>query len=677
MRQFTVQSLVRAVAVSALGVMAGVAHAQEPRVSTTANDFYMYGSQPAVPDEINFDFLREADVCAACHGDYTESQSPYERWRCSMMSQAYRDPVFHAALQIANKDAGDAGQLCLRCHTPMGWFQGRAGANDGSSIDPLDTEGVSCSICHRAVDPQFRAGNPDVDQEVLAALGIDRPPATGQGGPLANGHLVLDQQDRRRGPLDLGEFFFHDWLQSQFHLSSDMCAACHDVSNPAYTKVTGTGGSVSYQAGTLDSHHPTGNKYDMYPVERLYSEWAQSAFANGGVTQTISDGQGGFVGRYGGNGVTQYNTCQSCHMPSIEGTACARGWAARSGPISPSTTSPAPTRGCCAVNDLFSPYETRLEDPALIDAAIGRAVTILQRASDMELLVAGDKLRVRVINEGGHKLPSGYAEGRRMWVNVKFFNASNQLVAERGAYDSSTGTLSQADTKVYEQKQGIDPAVAAISGLPEGESFHFALNNTIVKDNRIPPRGFTNAGFAAVQSAPTGYTYADGQYWDDTLFTIPVGTTSATVSVYHQTSTKEYVEFLRDNANNPIQPGDFVQPPEGSEATTIGEVVHEQWVKWGRSTPTLLDRSSTAARPCKPDLGRQGGVVGADGGARQQRLHLLHQPLLPAEPARRSRRTGRSVRFRRHVQQQRLHRVHQPVLQRVSVSQTRDASLET
>jgi hypothetical protein len=56
-----------------------------------------------------------------------------------------------------------------------------------------------------------------------------------------------------------------------------------------------------------------------------------------------------------------------------------------------------------------------------------------------------------------------------------------------------------------------------------------------------------------------------------------------------------------------------VQPPADSTATTLGEVVHEQWVKWGRSTPTLMDSASTPARACKPDLGRQGGLVGADG----------------------------------------------------------------
>ncbi|HZW05507.1 MAG TPA: GC-type dockerin domain-anchored protein [Phycisphaerales bacterium] len=602
------------VAVLSIAGLAVSAFAQ-PRLPTTRKDFYLYGTQPSTPDEVEFEFLREADVCAACHGDYTESQSPYERWRYTMMSQSFRDPVFHAALQVANKDAAFAGDFCLRCHAPMGWFQGRVTDPDGSSLDPLDHEGVSCSICHRAVDPDYKPGiSPTVDEEVLEALGFDRPPETGMGGPLANSHLVIDKLDRRRGPFDLGEFFYHQFLQSNLHVSSDMCAGCHDVSNPAYTKVTGPGGEPVYVGGSFDTKHPTGNKYDMFPVERLYSEWKQSAFAAGAVTQTVPDGNGGFVGRFGGHNVTSYSTCQDCHMPPVEGTGCAPFLGSPVRPNVPQHNfAGANTWVLRSINDLFSPLETRMDDPAQIDASIGRASTMLQRASDTELLVVGDQLRVRVINEGGHKLPSGYSEGRRMWVNVKFFNAANVQIAERGAYNNATGTLVTADTKVYEQLLGLDAAAAAATGLPAGESFHFALNNVVLKDNRIPPRGFTNAGFAAVQAAPIEATYADGQYWDDTLYTIPAGTASVQVRVFHQTSTKEYIEFLRDNANDPIQGSDFIQPPAGSTATTLGEIVHEQWVRWGRSAPTMMDSVATPARACKPDLGGTGAALGADG----------------------------------------------------------------
>ena len=57
-----------------------------------------------------------------------------------------------------------------------------------------------------------------------------------------------------------------------------------------------------------------------------------------------------------------------------------------------------------------------------------------------------------------------------------------------------------------------------------GESFHFVLNDLVVKDNRIPPRGFTNANFDSIQSPVVDYAYNDGQYWDHTNYTLPAET---------------------------------------------------------------------------------------------------------------------------------------------------------
>lgn len=54
----------------------------------------------------------------------------------------------------------------------------------------------------------------------------------------------------------------------------------------------------------------------------------------------------------------------------------------------------------------------------------------------------------------------------------------------------NTGELTEdADLKRYEVKQGITPELATELGQTPGESFHFVLNNSVVKDNRIPPRG--------------------------------------------------------------------------------------------------------------------------------------------------------------------------------------------
>ncbi len=106
-------------------------------------------------------------------------------------------------------------------------------------------------------------------------------------------------------------------------------------------------------------------------------------------------------------------------------------------------------------------------------------------------------MKVSVTNESGHKLPTGYPEGRRAWINIQFYDVGNNMVFESGAYDAATGTLIHDGTeRVYEAKPGLDGVTAPLVGVPEGPSFHFVLNNRIFKDTRIPPRGFSNANFA-------------------------------------------------------------------------------------------------------------------------------------------------------------------------------------
>jgi len=43
-----------------------------------------------------------------------------------------------------------------------------------------------------------------------------------------------------------------------------------------------------------------------------------------------------------------------------------------------------------------------------------------------------------------------------------------------------------------------------------------------------------------------GHHYDDGQYWDDTFYTLPAGATRAEVRLFYQSTSKEFVEFLRD-----------------------------------------------------------------------------------------------------------------------------------
>ena len=67
----------------------------------------------------------------------------------------------------------------------------------------------------------------------------------------------------------------------------------------------------------------------------------------------------------------------------------------------------------------------------------------------------------------------------------------------------------------------------------------------MLKDNRIPPRGYTVAEFDQPGLRPVGATYVDGQYWDETTYPLPASAVTVVVVLYYQTASKEYVDFLR------------------------------------------------------------------------------------------------------------------------------------
>src|SRR5690349_9620763 len=160
-------SPVRAPVVFALLLVAGLGLAAKSALTslplaTSGSDFHMPGTQPTT---LQNSIVPSTD-CASCHSGYDEAQEPYRRWASSMMAQSARDPVFYAALAIANQDANEAGQMCLRCHTPGAWLDGRCRPGDGSSLDPTlgDLDGVTCNFCHRLVDPIYQPGlSPPVD----------------------------------------------------------------------------------------------------------------------------------------------------------------------------------------------------------------------------------------------------------------------------------------------------------------------------------------------------------------------------------------------------------------------------------------------------------------------------------------------------------------------------------
>ncbi len=511
-------------------------------LATTQLDFILPGTRS---NTLSTDIPPSAD-CDTCH-----SQPVYDRWRGSLMSQAGRDPLMWAALYVANIDAPESGRYCLRCHTPKGWLEDRSHPADGSALLPGDIlNGVPCAVCHRMVDP--RPSTLDeaaaIDQVIRSAL-LNPVPLDFVG----SASLIVDPQDRRRGPFSFGLALpYHPAYQTDFLQQtgdaitrSRMCGTCHNVSNP---QLSWDAGRNQFWPNTLGAPAPVFDTQQIFPVETTFDEWLFSDYARGGV----------FAPQFAGqkpDGIVK--SCQDCHMPRSTGAAADAAF----NPV----TRDCLTTGCLPVHTFVGGnawVPTLLQDPAWRLNALSdrvflqetslQAENMLRKAATLTFtLTLSDTAQlatVRVVNQTGHKLPSGYAEGRQMWLNLKAYDVDRQLIYESGLYNPTTGQLVRdADIKVYEVKQGLTPELAALLLKPAGESFHFVLNNTVVKDNRIPPRGYTQALYNRPGLAPVGALYADGQYWDDTHYRLPLDTARLLVTLYYQTASKEYIDFLRQN----------------------------------------------------------------------------------------------------------------------------------
>jgi hypothetical protein len=603
-RRFIVAAGLGAVVVGAVvPVVIGGGKSGQRKVATTLDDFFMPGTQPN-PNENEFDRVLVSQNCTYCHSDYSMTTAPFDTWVVSLKGQAARDPVWHAAITIANQDANIGGEICIRCHAPGAWLAGKSTTGTTANFEPEDFDSINCNFCHRVVNPVlgkdsavgYPGDEPAPDTSIIAALEKEGLVPTGAG----NARYVVDPVDTRRGPLADVPDNIHGLtpqgdpvrlVYSPFHTQGEFCGTCHDVSNPVFVKQK----NGTYALGRLNTPHPTQNPHDMFPEQRTYSEWANSEFASKGVSFPDN--------RFGGpdhpTGVM--SSCQDCHMPKNFGGACAF-WE-----YEPFFGRDVPQHSFSGSNTwVIRAIRHQLGEEAdyyglteeRVDASVARNVQMLRDASDMALSQRGDELTVRVTNQTGHKLPTGYPEGRRMWLNVVFLDAKGNKVDEIGGYDQASATLSLAGTKVWEAKHAISPEVAKATGLPAFAENHLVLSNVKLLDNRIPPRGFTNKAFAAAGAAPVAYSYADGQYWDDASFDIPSGAAKAVVTLYFQTTTKEYAEFLRD----------------ANVTDSKGQIAYDLWAMFGKSAPIDMDSAVIDLVPDSVlgDLNGDGFVNGAD-----------------------------------------------------------------
>jgi hypothetical protein len=175
----------------------------------------------------------------------------------------------------------------------------------------------------------------------------------------------------------------------------------------------------------------------------------------------------------------------------------------------------------------------------------------------------------KVQNQTGHKLISGFPEGRRMFVNIKAYDSGDNLIYEVNPYSDTIGTLKGLDPTYSPNSPPLGPNETYHDELvyemhpsstltSETKTFHFALATGRYKDNRIPPKGFRIAEASERLVEPVWHgtitpdyfttdEYAGG--YDEASLTIIPAAASIEINLYYQTTSREYVEFLRDEIN--------------------------------------------------------------------------------------------------------------------------------
>ena len=563
--------------------------------------------------------IMRSDNCMGCHGYYDTDVSPYDTWSGSMMAHAGRDPLFWATVAVAEQDFDGVGDLCIRCHSPAGWLDDRSTPTDGSALlDQEDGGGVECMLCHRLT-------NPDGSEH----LGVQNSPFeanTGGANPeayLGGGMFVLADSNDRYGPYNATYTAPHGAVQSNYHRSSDLCGTCHDVSNPVVGDLAHNNGALDnlplgsfsgVPGAPVDDKAAFNNKPHSYGVvERTFSEHKASGFdeiavssystlpapLQNGIMQTAYDAAqlAGLGGDFE-DGTTRFYTCQTCHMMPVEGMGSYLGSGA---PIRKDLAVHDLTGGNTRMGDMIIDMDARGQlqlgsgltqiDKDNIAAGAVRARAMLQDAAKLE--VVGNT--VKVYNLTGHKLTSGYPEGRRMWLNIRWFDANGDKIREDGKYGRLTVThggrtyqveslldLNDPNTKIYQVHGGLtqewaaqllsigtDPnipltfdritgavqqTVGGLAAMPAGttaESFHFALNNVVLSDNRIPPYNMDYDESLIRNCLPMPATQYGNpgpggkfDYWDEFTMNPPAGADHATIRLVYQSTSWEYLSFL-------------------------------------------------------------------------------------------------------------------------------------
>jgi cytochrome c554/c'-like protein len=354
-------------------------------------------------------------------------------------------------------------ELCGGCHIDT-YKQWKGSMHSNSWSDPVYRAALNlmskashgktdnfCMGCHTPIGVVTREASPAGEgMSDVANQGVQCEVChnVSRTSGIGNGSYVLTPKLHGR-PLKFGPFKdavspYHDTAYSKLHTQSEFCGDCHDVTHP----------------------------FNRLPVERTYSEWRDSTYAGEGVQ------------------------CQDCHMKPVRGRAT---------PISKER------------ERLYTHYF--VGGNALVPRLLGstlhseQAEAMLKSAATVQitgprtLRVAETNLvGVRITNVGaGHKLPTGFPEGREMWLDFKVLDARGVQIYRLGAVKDGR---TEPGTRSFKVVLGDRNGKVVDLNLLDADR--------VLYDTRIEPRGYEDVTYLV--NVPAGAVgplqiVADLNYW--------------------------------------------------------------------------------------------------------------------------------------------------------------------
>ena len=418
-------------------------------------------------------------VCQKCHGFDTLGVASVDAsgndvnvvndWRATMMGNAARDPFWRAKVShevlLYPQHKNEIEDKCTSCHAPMGNFNAKhLGAAHFLMTDLMSDElaldGVSCLGCHLQ--------NQD-------SLGLH-----------FSGELNYDTFKVAYGPYVtplVSPMLTETGYKPKHSLRSGdaaQCAGCHTL-----------------QTGTVDlDGNLTGN---IFVEQATYHEWLNSVF-----NDSIS--------------------CQGCHMPSLDKFPVYLVTGAQTEPRNPFYLHEFVGGNVTMLKLLRDNVESLglKASPGQFDDVIAKTVNMLQnRTLELDLKLENwesdtARFAVKLTNKAGHKFPSGYPS-RRAFIEFLVKNENGDTLFISGKTDENF--------EVYGQNPTYEPHYQIINSEEQVQIYELVMGDvngnvtTVleradhpIKDNRLPPRGFTKTHPAYDTILIAGAALADGDF---------------------------------------------------------------------------------------------------------------------------------------------------------------------